>query len=161
MRVITGVPARGLAIACALLCIGGVEQKGGLKPCIIDGVTPVVFGNYDPITGSSVDAQAQISFRCGKSNARAIAVQISLGPGGAGTFNRRMTGGRDVLRYNLYLDAARNIIWGDGTGGTQVFKEAVPANNKVVTVPVFGRLFSGQDVEADAYSDHLVVTLDF
>jgi spore coat protein U-like protein len=154
---------RSLAIAGAILGVGAGDQINTAAPksCRIEGVSPIVFGNYDPIVGSSVDAQSQVSFRCGKSNARSILVQISLGTGAAATFNRRMSGGRDLLRYNVYLDAARNIIWGDGTGGTQVFKESVPPNNKLVTVPVFGRVFSGQDVAADAYSDHLVVTLDF
>jgi spore coat protein U-like protein len=155
---------RALTIAGAMLCAEGiVEQTGtmGRKSCAIAGVTPITFGNYDPTTGNSIDTLALIAYKCGNSNVRSIDVRISLGPGGAGTFERRMTGGRDVLRYNIYLDAARNIIWGDGTGGTEVFERATAPNNQLTYVPVFGRVFSGQDVAADAYSDHLVVTLDF
>ena len=171
MRAMTRGRAFGMAIAGVALWVGGVDP-GGLaaepQSCTIEGASAVAFGSYDPMTSSGVDVQGQISYSCGKvgtvrqrGSGRAVHVQISLSPGLAGTFDRRMTGGRDVLRYNAYLDAARQIIWGDGTGGTQVFTDATPPNGHLVTVPVFGRVFSGQDVGSGVYTDNLVVTLNF
>jgi spore coat protein U-like protein len=90
-----------------------------------------------------------------------LTVQISLSQGGAGTFQRRMQGGRDTLQYNLYTDAQRVVIWGDGTGGTTIYSQKAQPNNKVETIPVFGRVFGGQDVGAGQYLDNLVVTLNF
>jgi spore coat protein U-like protein len=88
-------------------------------------------------------------------------VQISLSPGLAGQFDRRMSGAMDTLRYNLYLDASRTRIWGDGTSGTEVYAAKAQPDNKVVVVTVFGRVFASQDVSAAIYLDTLIVTLDF
>ncbi len=66
----------------------------------------------------------------------------------------------DALNYNLYLDAARTSIWGDGTGGTALFTVAIPSG-KAVNVTIFGRIPAGQDVAAGSYSDSIVVTIQF
>ena len=52
-------------------------------------------------------------------------------------------------------------MWGDGTGGTRTYSEQAQSDNRVVTVPVYGRMFGAQDVSAGQYFDSLVVTLDF
>jgi spore coat protein U-like protein len=174
MRAMTRGRAFGMAIGLALW-VGGVDSGGfaqRTQSCTIGGAGGIAFGSYDPMTSSGVDVQGQISYSCGKGgilrqpargggSVRGVPVEISLSPGLAGTFDRRMTGGRDVLRYNAYLDAAHQLIWGDGTGGTQTFTDSTSPNGQLVTLPVFGRLFSGQDVASGAYTDNLVVTLNF
>ena len=165
--------AAAVAIGCAAVWAGGFGDSVFAQPskgCTIVSASPVAFGNYDSITGAPLDVQGQIVYECGKGaggkkgNGQVrdqLSVQISVNQGTAGTFNRQMEGGRDRLRYNLYLDAARIIIWGDGTGGTQTYAATAQPNGQLVTVPVFGRLFAGQDVAGGVYLDNLVVTLDF
>ena len=53
-----------------------------------------------------------------------------------------------MLNYNVYTDAQRTIIWGDGTAGTQVFTENAQPNNHPVTVPVYGRIFGAAAEES-------------
>jgi spore coat protein U-like protein len=146
------------------------------KTCALNGVSIMAFGVYDPVNDAPLDVEGRISYRCfvgfngtsarttGSLNRQlrsAINVQISLGSGGSGGYDRYMSGGRDRLRYNLYLDAQRGQIWGDGTSGTQVYMAAAQPNNHEVIVPVFGRVFPAQDVSADFYLDQIIVTLDF
>ncbi len=65
------------------------------------------------------------------------------------------------LNYNLYLDAARTTIWGDGTGGTQVYSNANPPNNTNVTVTIYGRIPASQDVSAGSYTNTVTATINF
>ena len=70
-----------------------------------------------------------------------------------------MSGPGDQLAYNLYLDAARTVVWGDGSGGTSVYANARPPNNQWVTVTVYARVGSGQDVTVGSYTDSIVATI--
>jgi len=72
-----------------------------------------------------------------------------------------MLKGSEALNYNLYLDAARTIIWGDGTAGTQTYFIKNPTNNQDVTVPVYGRVPTGQSVSKGTYSNTITVTINF
>jgi len=72
-----------------------------------------------------------------------------------------MLNGASTLNYNLYLDAARTTIWGDGTGGTQNFFVRNPTNNQDVSIPLYGRIPAGQSTSAGNYSNTLTVTINF
>jgi spore coat protein U-like protein len=178
MRIVSD--RRNLAIAAAVLVAALFTPPAAADPnktCALDGVSIVAFGVYDPTSDSPLDVQGRVAYRCFNGSNKpasqgvgspspgqlknAINVQISLGTGVAGSYSRYMLGGRDRLRYNVYLDAQHTQIWGDGTGGTQVYASGAQPNNKVVIVPVFGRVFPGQDVSADFYLDQIIVTLDF
>jgi spore coat protein U-like protein len=177
MRIVSD--RRSLAIAAAALAAALFTPPAAADPnktCSLDGVSIMAFGIYDPTSDSPLDVQGRVAYRCFNGTQKpasksvgaspgqvknAINVQISLGTGTAGSYARYMLGGRDRLRYNLYLDAQHTQIWGDGTSGTQVYASAAQPNNNVVIVPVFGRVFPGQDVSADFYLDQIIVTLDF
>lgn len=175
-----------IAAACrtALVasCLGALASaqsapsvRNSDKTCTLEGVNVMAFGVYDPVDETPLDVQGRISYRCGHNAASVAAVprnvasnpqgplvvQISLSTGIAGRFDRYMRAGADQLSYNLYLDGTRTRIWGDGTSGTEVYSAKAQPNNKVVTVPVFGRVFPSQDVAAATYLDQLIVTLDF
>lgn len=82
---------------------------------------------------------------------------------GNGTFTAQRTAcGLEQLFYNLYLDANRSVIWGDGTAETQAFVTGNPqGNNQDHSVPNFGRIAPLQDVGVGYYSDTITVTLNF
>ena len=168
------VAAVGLASAC--LCAAAPPQaapRQDKKVCILDGTPVVAFGSYDPMDDTPLDVQGRVSYMCNNSGGDVsrtgtpvtlgkLIVQISLSPGNGGTFQQRyLAGGRDRLRYNLYLDPQRTIVWGDGTSGSQTYSEHAQPNGHTVVVPVYGRIFAGQDVEGASYGDTIIVTLDF
>jgi spore coat protein U-like protein len=64
------------------------------------------------------------------------------------------------LGYNLYLDALRSSIWGNGTSGTDHLSTTVPANGSV-NVTIYGRISAKQDARIGAYSDTITVTATF
>ena len=79
-----------------------------------------------------------------------------------------MTSGAETLNYNLYTTAARNIVWGDGSGATQQVAGAisVPGGAKVTvtaTHTVYGRISAPQNVAAGTYvtTSPIVVTVTY
>jgi spore coat protein U domain-containing protein, fimbrial subunit CupE1/2/3/6 len=121
--------------------------------------TTILFGSYDIFSSTPLDTLGQIIFRCNNNDHN---ISISIDKGGASTFDpRRLLNGGSTLNYNLYLDAARTTIWGDGTGGTQNFFVRNPANNQDISIPLYGRIPAGQGTSAGNYSNTLTVTINF
>jgi spore coat protein U-like protein len=122
--------------------------------------TSIAFGSYDIFSPSPLDSLGQIIFRCGNNDHN---VSISLDKGGAASFSsRRMLNGSNSLNYNLYMDAARTVIWGDGTSGTQnLFVPNPQPNNQDISVPIYGRIPSGQGAPVGAYTNTLTATINF
>lgn len=111
------------------------------------------FGNYDIFNDQSLDAAGTISVSCDVSTSYSIALSPGAGSYGA----RRMNFGTHVLDYNLYNNATRTIIWGDGSAGTVV----VSGTGLVETHTVYGRIPARQNVYVGNYSDIITVTLTF
>ena len=120
--------------------------------------TGVNFGPYNVFDSAPVDSTGSVRYQCtGNTNSFTIAI----GRGSSPTFTpRTLQNGADAMNYNLYLDAARTSVWGDGTSGTTLFTVWNPTG-KAVSVPIFGRIQPGQDVTAGTYSDSIVVTIQF
>jgi spore coat protein U-like protein len=119
----------------------------------------IAFGNYDPLIATALDTAGSVVYRCAPQD-RNITITLSRG-GGTSFATRRMVNGTDRLFYNLYRDAARTTIWGDGTNGTQSYFIGNPANNQDISVAIFGRIPASQNVKVGAYTDTITVTLSF
>lgn len=118
-------------------------------------VTPqsVPFGSYDTLAPGPVDGVGTIRIACDADTSFTVA----LGPG-AGTHDaRQMQNGTDTLGYNLYTDAPRLVVWGDGVAGGST----VSASGTSVDLPVYGRIPARQNARAGSYSDMIVVTVSF
>jgi spore coat protein U-like protein len=120
--------------------------------CWISASGPA-FGAYDPLATTPVDAAGSVQYVC------TTPAQVSFSTGSSGNFgSRAMQGPQGALVYNLFVDAARTQVWGDGTAGTAL--PTVPAG-LLRSVPVYGRIPARQNVAAGSYSDSLVVTFVF
>ena len=141
------------ATVLLLLCVASDAEAN----CSIS-TTGVNFGVYDVFASVPVDSTGSVRYQCSGSTGN---IAITISQGASGTFNSRaMMVGSDALTYNLYLDAARTTIWGDGTAGTGLF--TLPnVTGKPVTLTIFGRIPAGQDVAAGSYSDSVLVTIQF
>lgn len=143
--------------ACALLLPGMANALN----CTIT-LNPLSFGMYAPGGGASLDAVSDITVRC---MAQPGSYSVTIGPGLSGNQLLRtlVSGGSDILNYNLFRDATRTQIWGDGTPPTFVVigsRDSVgrPTFN---VHPLYGRVFSGQTPNPGNYADNLLVTVLF
>jgi len=151
-----------LAAAAGLVLLGTprtVAAQGPPAPMCTISAVGVAFGNYNPFTPTPLDSAGSVIFNC---NNFAKNIVVTLGPGQSGAFfARAMTRAAQSLGYNLYLDAARTIVWGDGTGGTSTYFTNNPPNNTNVVLPVYGRVPAGTDVNVGTYTDTVVATIQF
>ena len=121
--------------------------------------TAISFGTYNVFQGAPTDAAGQVTFRC---TTFELVVRIDLDRGGAPSFNpRQMRQSSEILSYNLYRDASRSTIWGDGTGGTQNFSQFFVFANQNINIPVYGRIPASQDVSAGLYTNTVTATINF
>lgn len=135
----------------------GVGPPGTAR-CGIAGTTHVSFGDYHPLSPLPLDTMGSVTLRCtGGGMVPPIVVQLGRSRGG-GFLPRAMLSGSHRLDYNLYLDAGRTVVWGDGTSGTATFT-AQPARGRPVVVPIFARVPARQRVQVGRYSDSIVMTL--
>lgn len=153
------VPRLGFALAIAVGLVVARPAPGtaqGGQPCTISA-TGVAFGAYDVLASSPLDSTGSISYRCGS----AQNVLISISQGASGTYSpRQMRNASEVLGYNLFLEAARTTIWGNGSGGTGVFATRAQAH-RTETATVYGRITALQNAAIGLYTDTLVVTIVF
>ena len=120
-------------------------RGGGGGSCRIE-TRPLSFGSYDPLEESAVTATGQVIYICGEggggdgdggrgggggggggrgrggpgsrtSQNQGIRIEMDRGTGTSNQ-EREMTGLIDILRYDLYLDATYQTVWGDGSNGT-------------------------------------------
>jgi spore coat protein U-like protein len=150
---------RALVAIAALACALHASSAFAQAPSCTISTTPVSFGNYNVFNAAAVDSTGRVTYRC---NGTAANISVSLSKGLSTTYNpRQMSKGAERLSYNLYRNAARTTIWGDGTGGTQVYTRANPPNNSNVNVTIYGRVPAGQDVSAGNFTDTILATINF
>lgn len=125
--------------------------------------TGTAFGTYDTLSGSSKDVVGMVSVTCTGSIGDAVSYTISLSPGNGSFVARNMQSGGAQLQYNLYSDGARQIIWGDGTGGTSVISDnySLPAATSTRNYMVYGDIPIQTGPPAGAYLDTVVITLTY
>ena len=111
------------------------------------------FGDYTAGQAQALDGTGIIRIR----NCAGLTVTIELDGGSSGSVNNRelrSTNGR--LSYQLYRDPARSEVWGTGNDANRV-----QILDSDVSIQVFGRIFSGQNVPAGSYTDTISVTMTF
>lgn len=141
---------------------GGSLQVGAtiLVSCTMSG-TALNFGSgIDPLLNPGpVDASAVLSVSCTNTTPYTVALNAGLNAGGNSNFGgRAMKSGSHNLPYQLYLDAARSKIWGNGssselhsgtgTGGAQ-------------SLTIYGRLPSLAGAVPGSYADTVTVTISY
>jgi len=126
--------------------------------CSILNVSSVRYGGYDVFSPNPVDSAGLVSFRCTEIvTGDLLSIQLSRGDA-ARFMPRAMRHRGSLLEYNLYLDAARTIVWGDGTSGTSAYT-VHPTEGELVSVPIYGRIPPRQNVEIGPYHDDVVLTV--
>ncbi|MCT7951351.1 spore coat U domain-containing protein [Ancylothrix sp. C2] len=123
--------------------------------------SPLNFGFYDVFSTTPLTASSSLQIACtSPGNSTVQSVTTSLTRGNAPTFNPRQmrNNANESLNYNIFTDASRTIIWGDGTNGTTTI---VRNNVLTVTLPIQGAIPAGQNVRAGTYTDIINITINF
>lgn len=142
-----------LTVALTAFAAGGAAAPADAQ-CWVWNVQGVSFGTYDVFSPAPVDSVGRLTILC----LPAQWIQVSLSRGGGPSYQpRTMRSGPNQLGYNLFLDAARTVVWGDGTQGTQPFQGL----HWWFSLPIYGRIPPAQDVAIGTYTDRIVATINF
>jgi spore coat protein U-like protein len=102
-------------------------------------------------------ARSFVTFDC-----PSVVAEIDLSSGTSGDFRARtMTsadGHASSVAYNIYLDAGRTIVFGDGAAGTSAYVPGLRVSQG--SFPIYGEIAPNQsNVAVSAYSDYLSITI--
>lgn len=143
---------QSLLMLSLLLAPGFAQAACSVNP------TPVAFGLYSPFNVAPTDTAGTLRLSC---NTATVGYTVLLSAGSAGLYaSRRLSDGGYTLSYNLYTDALRTVVWGDGNGGTMTVSGAFVLPG-AIDHTVYGRMSAGQNVGAGAYTDTITVTINF
>lgn len=159
---------RSLALMANLTALAAATpvaaQDGGGTHCDLTA-TPLAFGRYSPSSGSPADFNATLTVTCISPSAEPVAVEGAITLLGGATGRRLTNGSGEMLRYQLYLDAARSRLWGDGAGGGRsVPVSGTAGSNRIFrqTVTIYGRILARQThTMVGTYADQLEAVFDY
>ena len=110
------------------------------------------------VLASAVTATGSVSTTCTNGDA----YRISLNGGGTGNVAARAMsrqGGGGSATYQLYLDAAHSLPWGDGTASTSMYSNKGSGVAQVITV--YGQVPAQTTPAPGSYSDTITATIVF
>jgi spore coat protein U-like protein len=153
-----------LGLTLSLLVIG---EAMAAATCSIS-VTILSFGTYDVFSGTANDSTATLTVGCTQTSAPVISlpVTVSLSTGTSGSYaSRQMKSGANILTYNMYANATRTTIFGDGSAGTATiggtFGFTFVGQTINGTGTIYGRITAGQDVSVGSYADTITATVTY
>lgn len=132
----------------------------------------LAFGTYDQFATIADDSTGSVTVTCTSigngGGVTRVNYSVAFSTGASGGYAQRfMTSGAPRLNYNLYVDAARSSIWGNGSAGTQLLTGSlmvgpgVGNGTRTATHTVYGRVPAQQDAAVGSYTDAIVLTLTF
>lgn len=141
------------------------HEANAIYSCSIN-TSGLNFGQYRPFNAAAQENTGNISVSCSLLQVVGLLVsyEIRLSAGQSGSFsNRRLNTGSNNLNYNLYRNAARTQVFGNGTAGTAYVSDGYLLSVGVITrnYPVYGRIPAGQNVRAGTYADTITVTVTY
>lgn len=174
-----------LTIRCALgmlLALSSAVDGAGLrppgraggKPCDVQPVvcnvtTPVfAFGRHSLTqTTDPIYAQGSITVSCEKILLPNVPMILTLELSGIPADDPRELASEQPARleYNLYLDAVRTRVWGDGSRGTEIISDSLlmPGGTRDVskTYVLYGRVNGGQAATGGNYANAITAEMRY
>jgi len=151
-------------VAFLLLACSSSRAYALLQSCSVSA-TALTFGSYDPSSATARDSTGTITVTC---TATVLGISASwdilLSTGSSPSFTpRRMFNGGNSMQYNLYTNAARTQVWGDGTGGTAKVSDSqlVVVGTTQYSYTAYGRIPALQNLGPGTYTDTITVTLNY
>jgi len=150
-------------VALVVLVVGtlcGLWSAVALGQSCSVSASGVSFAGYDPFALSDVLASGQIEVRCSEGTA----YEVRLSPGEHGSLLQRKLKHLSLswtLSYQLFTDAARTVIWGDGSGSSGWVSGVGQGTSAPQVHVIYGRLPARQNVHVGDYQDQIVVTVNY
>lgn len=130
--------------------------------------SPMSFGLYDTISPVHNDSTATVTVSCTPGLGSPLTTPYTLtvaGTGGAGDSVRSIAAGSHRLYYQVYKDAGRSLVWGNGSSSGPGMAGSVTSAATLVpglqTHTAYTRLPARQAVPAAIYLGTLLVTIDY
>jgi len=117
----------------------------------------LAFGTYNPLAPGAATATTTVTVQCTLLSAYTIGLNAGTGSG-ATVSTRKMTKGADTLDYSLYQDASHAQVWGETVGTDTV---AGTGTGVAQAVTVYGQIPASQNVNVGAYTDTIIVTVNY
>lgn len=129
-------------------------------------VTPSGFTSvYDPAAALPTDNVSSVTINClravGDPGTTTYSLAANNGVNRTGQTNRARSAAGGLIRYDVYKDAARAVLWGPSSRGADMtgtisFGTGTSAS---ITLPYYSRIGAGQVAAAGSYTDTVTVTL--
>lgn len=173
MIIATSTTARMRAARHAALLLLGLWPGSVLANACFVSSSGLVFGTYQPLTfagklsSTSQISAATVSVVCnrnGGSNASGATLSLSASSQGPGdrisTRYMQRIGGSDLMAYNIFTDASRTTVWGNGNTGALISISMAQKMSESITV--YGSIPAGQNtLQAGRFSDSMMITLTY
>lgn len=121
--------------------------------------TTLDFGTYLPLTGGALQQLMTFTVDCVPPET----VTVSFSTGQSPLFDpRTMKFAPYTLNYNIFRNAGRTEIWGDGSGSTFTQSKTMTVGDRTLTVNVYGQVPGSQNVGASSpafYTDQITATI--
>ena len=128
-----------------------------------------VFGTYTPGQALPKDTTGNITVNCTKGTLDVLPLTVTytidLSRGNSSSYApRELKNGGNTLLYNLYTGPLRSSVWGSAANGMQVSGSlllTVVSGSGSAIHPAYGRIFANQNATPGAYSDSIVITINY
>lgn len=144
----------------ALMCMAGLIMASGAQAASCQvSASAVSFGSFSPLTLNFVDSTGNITVSC--TDVAGYSIALSAGNGSYSL--RSMVSGIHALEYNLYRDAARQQVWGDGSGGNYAVTAVNPVDGQNYVYTVYGRipLITQRGAHVGTYTDTIGIIVNY
>jgi spore coat protein U-like protein len=162
-RFCTPIAGKKILAALLSLALGGVAESAYGVSCSVSS-SGVEFGSYDVFSSIANEVTGNIHISCSGLLLTGVNYEILINAGNSGSYTSRLlASGSHILTYNLYADAGRSVIWGDGTGETAKISAGFAEGTDTATAdhPIYGRIPARQNAYVGNYRDALVITINY
>lgn len=157
-------------LAVAALAFAGSAYAGTSTDDFVVSITlqndcSITFNdiNHGTVTSLAADNDAASTgdtITCTFADSYSIALNVGTGGGTYGT--RALANGTDTLDFNVYSDASRSTVWGDGSGGSSVLTGTSTGGGTADALTVYSRVFGAQTGKPEGtYSSTITATATF
>jgi spore coat protein U-like protein len=152
----TSVPSSCAAITTTSGAFPFTVTATVINECTIN-TTNVNFGTAGMLD-QALNATGALSVHCTNGNAYRVALNGGVSNNVASRYMARATG-VSIVSYQLFTDAGRNLVWGDGTAGTSMVTGT--GTGRTSTLTIHGRVPAQRTPPPGAYRDTITATISF